>query len=493
MTTAQQTRQRLGYSRKHRASENETGSEASGSGVRSAAASPAPRSGPRYAAFSSDKLTSPTILMVFIVSLGLPFYFFIGDTLLNPHRLFLLLAVVPVAWALLNGKAGKLITADFMVVAYILWSLISILANQGFVSSSFTIWLGQFMLETGMPYFLARVLIRTKADFIFFCRWLLRILLVLLPFTFIESVLHKPILAQLFHYIPGIVVYDNVEYPQRLGLTRAQSVFDHPILFGVFASVAVAMAVRGLRAAGETAFKRSFWLGICLVNLFLSLSAGALAAALLQGGLIVWDHILRNYKARWRLLIGSVLFVYLVLSLMLSSNPLTYIIANATFSAETAWARVNIFEFGSAEVQRHPLLGMGNFTDWQRPFWLPESIDNYWLFTAMRFGYPGLILNALSSLLILRLCWRLDFSARPDLADVRNTYVFTIVALSLALGTVHIWGEVFVLYNFIIGMGAFLRNEHNAMDLSISDTAQPLKGQRPSRLASRASRPLAKG
>jgi len=51
-------------------------------------------------------------------------------------------------------------------------------------------------------------------------------------------------------------------------------------------------------------------------------------------------------------------------------------------------------------VRAHPVFGIG-YGDWARPNWIPASVDNFWLLTAMRHGVPGLGFLAAAFILVL--------------------------------------------------------------------------------------------
>ena len=69
-----------------------------------------------------------------------------------------------------------------------------------------------------------------------------------------------------------------------------------------------------------------------------------------------------------------------------------FFISHFTFDPQTGWYRVAIWDFGTASVLNHPLLGIG-LADWERPRWMAsDSVDNFWLLTAMRYGIPSLVL-----------------------------------------------------------------------------------------------------
>ena len=58
-----------------------------------------------------------------------------------------------------------------------------------------------------------------------------------------------------------------------------------------------------------------------------------------------------------------------------------------------------IWHYGSASALNHPLFGVG-LNEWERPEWMPPSIDNFWLFLAVRYGLPAPFLLLLAFLSI---------------------------------------------------------------------------------------------
>ena len=85
----------------------------------------------------------------------------------------------------------------------------------------------------------------------------------------------------------------------RMGFYRAQAVFEHPILWGVFCSLAIANVF-------YLNHRTSFFRGVALAGFatgmtFTSLSSGPLLAATLQVGIVGWGWITRN---AWWALVG---------------------------------------------------------------------------------------------------------------------------------------------------------------------------------------------
>src|SRR5262249_40946645 len=146
------------------------------------------------------------------------------------YRIVLLLMLLPCLVMWMAGKAGRIRIADIALLLYPIWATLSLSAIHGFeltVQSS-----GIIFIETLGPYLLARCYIRDADDLYNVVQLLFRIVVfVLLPFGILEFVSGQNVSRDLFAMILPTL---TEAMPARLGLTRVQSVFDHPILFGVF-------------------------------------------------------------------------------------------------------------------------------------------------------------------------------------------------------------------------------------------------------------------
>ena len=129
-------------------------------------------------------------------------------------------------------------------------------------------------------------------------------------------------------------------------------------------------------------------------------------------------------------------------------------ISYLTFSPQSAYNRILIWDYGTAEVARNPLFGIG-FGDWARPVWMSDSMDNFWLVTAVRYGLPALIFLA-SAIVLLALR-----QARANTNDVtvnrhRMAWLAIIIGMAVSGITVHLWNAVFAYFFFLIGTGAWM-------------------------------------
>ena len=183
---------------------------------------------------------------------------------------------------------------------------------------------------------------------------------------------------------------------------------------------------------------------------FTSLSSAPLLAAAVQIGIIGWGWITRN---AWWVLIGMVVLGYLVIDLLSNRSPVQVLISYLTFNSGTAYWRLHIWTYGSAEVWRHPLFGIG-LNDWTRPDWMgTASVDNFWLLTTMRYGLPAFLLLVAGIVANVVQIARQDLSDR--LADFRRGHVIALVSLAITLCTASRLGrDLFAFVMFYLGAGS---------------------------------------
>jgi hypothetical protein len=387
--------------------------------------------------------TPKVLLVVFLTTLLLPIFFHVGDLRLSPYRVFLLVVFIPLLLRLVSGGAGRIVLGDVFMGLHCLWIGVALFANHGAERLAF---IGITVVELFGGYLAGRVLIRSAADYQAFFRYFAVALLVLLPFAVFEMLTGRMLISEILRPVvstfPKVLMGD-----MRMGFHRAQGVLEHSILWGVFCSIGIANLFYIYR---ESLAKRLFLSGLATGMTFTSLSAAPLQSVTLQFAMIGWGWVTRN--AWWTLVILAAIG-YVVIDALSNRTPVMIMIDYLTFNSHNAWIRIHIWNFGTAEVWRNPIFGIG-LGDWQRPSWLPSSVDNFWLVTAMRYGLPGLLLLALA---IATNLFSIIRQKLPDeFAHYRVAYVIAAIGLLMTLATVHVWGATSVFVMFYIGAGSWL-------------------------------------
>ncbi len=399
------------------------------------------------------------MVLAMTLSAFLPNYFSIGGLALTPARVAMVVFFVPVLLMYVQGRAGQVLPQDVMLALYALWTGIAMFAYGGFARTEM---IGITIIESLSPYLLARCLIRSKGDFLQLLKLLWWITLALMVLAAIESTTGIRLLSRLFGLAGPVYPPLPITYEKRLGLSRAMTVFQHPILFGVVISSLVGLF---WTMPGKTGIRRRLTgalpaMGAC----FFSLSTGAWLGVIVQMMLLAWGRVLRGVRARWKILAGLVVLAYVTVEMLSNRTPFDVFISYLTLNSGTGYMRKLIFIYGMDNVWANPLFGIG-LGDWVRPDWMySASVDNFWLMTALRYGIPAFVLLAGAYLcLIATLIW-----ARPRSEEVqwmRLGMVFVLVGLALSMSTVHIWGSALAFMLFLLGaMGWVATPEQDAPD-----------------------------
>lgn len=390
---------------------------------------------------------------LFIVSIFIPWIIAIGGIVMSPYRFVLIVFVMPCLFKLLTGRAGEIRLADFGLLFFCFWATISLVVRTGFGAGLQSG--GILFVETMGAYLLARCYVRTSTDYYNVILLLFRCILLLAPFVLFEALTGQNVLLSLNHAF--MTTHPDV-HDTRWGLKRVQSVLEHPILFGVVVGSVFAPAYLVL-GHGQSFRRRLFPAGVVGGTAFLSLSSGPITALFVQLSLVVWNGVLWRMKQRWRLLGALALLGYTVIALVSNQSVFEFAMTYFAFSPENAYYRVLIWEFGSASALNHPWFGTG-MADWERPAWLPPSIDMFWLYNAIVYGIPP-ALAILSSFMftVAQVCLKpLD---DVKLLGCRLGYVASMAGLFAVGWTVHFWNVTYIHFLFLFGSGIWLLDAPN--------------------------------
>lgn len=373
----------------------------------------------------------------------------LGSLRLSPYRITLIIMLVPALNMLLQNRKTPMGVVDGLMAGHGIWAALSLMLTMGVAEGIESG--GIYFVETFGAYLLARAYVQTYEDFVAVIRLVFTMAATLLAFAVIESFSGEHILRMPFKAVFGGAGPHVIE--PRLGLTRAFTSFEHPILFGVFSASAFASTYFILCDAklNTSTIKR---MAAVVMATFFSLSGGPFTALALQMGLIGWDRVTTGIANRWSILLGIMGIAWFVLSMLSNRSPILVFISYLTFSASSAYNRVHIWNYGTAEVGRHPMIGIG-LNDWIRAPWMSSSMDNFWLLTTVRYGLPALIFLATAVWLV---GWKQAKGSKNDvqLKNARKAWIITTLSFVLAGLTVHFWNALMVHFFFLIGCGMAL-------------------------------------
>ena len=436
---------------------------------------PEPRPAPRQDRTSGRNSTPPLnqerlnpVVLLFILSLIVPVYFYLGSIRISPTRLVTLLAFGPLMASWMTGGCGRIRAADLLVITFAVWMMVTFLADSGASSPEYAV---MSSIETVTPYFIARRYMRTEAQYATLVRLLLWIAVLLLPAAVAESFTGRRLYNTLFSFLP---THPWANYEPRWGMFRAQTVFEHPILFGVFSAFLFSPVYAWARsvASVKSALLRSLPVVGCT---FFSLSAGAYMGLNIQGFLLLWGFTLQRITWRWKFLAALTVLGYVVVDLGSSRTPFQVFSTYLAFDPQTAYYRVLILRYGLENMWQHPILGMG-LNDWVRPdFMYSASVDNFWLLQAMRHGIPGFLMMFGIYLLCLR---QLVVARVASVAARRHreALAFSLIGLGLSIVTVHIWGATYALFMFMLGATTVFGTAQEKAGAGLHAEAEALSG-----------------
>ena len=374
----------------------------------------------------------------------------LGSLRLSVFRVVLLVMIIPMLVMLFSGKRGKPHLFDGLAFGHAFLALLALIKwgglQQGIESG------GIYIVEFAGAYLLGRLYIRSYEDFYAFARAYVVTVVGMLAFTIPEALTSIHFLHDTIAGAMGGAPAPFIE--QRMGLERTFGPFDHPILYGVFSASAFSLAYFVLAEKRLLNFRGLFLIVGVAVATFLSASGGPYVVLMMQMFIASWERAFGKIDGRWKMLFLLFALIYLAIDLFSNRTPFHVFVTYFTFSAVSAYNRILIFEYGSAEVMRNPLLGIG-LGDWIRPVWMSDSMDNFWLLIAVRYGLP-----AWAMLVGLMLGLIYAVAQRKDLPDswkrARHAWAFTLFGITVAAATVHLWNSLFVLFLFLIGSGAWL-------------------------------------
>jgi O-antigen ligase len=396
----------------------------------------------------------PFAVTMYFLLIALPIHFNLGPIFMTGTRAVLLVTSIPLTIRLFSGQLGRVMPTDVLLLIYSAWSIVTLFINSADYAISFG---GSYVLEVYGSYLLARNYIRTPEQFRAMCRGLFVLLIFTLPFAIYETQTGRALIPTLIAKLPGIYSWAdfyNFLAGRRLGLERSQVIFSHPIHYGLFCASLISLALVAFKGLMSSARCYLAALLVC-VGVICSVSSGAILPMILQIGLLFWAWAFSSIRRRWIILCGIIAVCYVVVDMLSNRTPVTVFLSYAALSKETAYARINIFEWGMNNVWKNPYFGIG-MNEWERPSWKSGSMDNFWLLTTVRYGIPGFLLLGSAYLLPVWAAMRRDLGDSGPTWQFRRAWVFLQVGMILTLCTVDVWSTALSYVFFLFGAGAWL-------------------------------------
>lgn len=392
-----------------------------------------------------DALFRGRLLAAMVIALFIPGVFTVAGSVLSPYRALLLCLFPWLVWRWLHTRPCAV---DFLVFASAAWTVLALAANHGLgVGPRAVIAFVEFF----GGYLLGRLLITNAREYKRYFVVLAIAFAVLLPFAVLEMVTGFNTMRTIFGTVFSIPARQH-NLGMRLGFVRAQGTLEHPILWGLVATMGVANGFYIWRRQLAKAFGMS---GFFTFMVFTSISSGPLLSVLAQICLTIWDRMLFFMRFRWVVLGFLALMSLLVLRILAQFHLLDFVLEHFTFNRDSTEGRFVVFDYGMMEVTRHPVFGIG-LADWTRPWYRAgkSSFDNFWLLEAMRYGIPTFAFLALAWVGgALRIAGQRTLT--PEEQDYRRGYLIALAGLTITLGTVYIWNATCIFVWMYLGAGAW--------------------------------------
>ena len=368
---------------------------------------------------------------------------------LTPMMIMLMIMLIPMTYGWLRRRYGPIVLPDILILGFSAWSVFALVVNHGLVEAIQPA--GISFLSTFGAYLLGRALVRDKLAWLRLTKVLFVTLIIMTPFLLFESITGTKPLIKLMSLFGGGV--PPVQMSRRMGLARAQGSFEHPILLGIFVASLMSITAYSL-AGGNKRLRMILPIALSSVGVFCTLSTGPLLSLNIQFFLMIYGKIFRFLKKRWKILIISTVILYFVVNLFTTRSPFHTFVRYATFSSQSSYNRILIWQFGTQSVRNHFWFGIG-LGEWERPRFMSGSMDNFWLVQAVRYGFPAFFMYAGAFLTgMMRL-------ARAELHDeqlhlFRQGVIFSFVGTMVAVVSVHLWNASYIWLNFLLGATVWL-------------------------------------
>ena len=412
---------------------------------------------------------APRLAALLYIALIMPpeFSLTVGGLRLSPYRVLLLLVTVPQVLRLMQNRRQPSHAVDWLIGAHAAWAVLALAVFGGLGAGLESG--GIYAVESLGAYLVGRLAVTSAAEHRALLRFMVSVLAGMALLTLPESLTGTHFIREAARAVMGGPGLPMIE--PRLGLDRAFGSFDHPILYGVFAASTFA-AVYYVLNRERLGPRAVAMLGMVAGSTFLSLSAGPFVGLACQAVVIGWDRLTKGISLRWSAISGLIMLAWFAVSLGSNRSPIKVFISYAAFSPESAYNRVLIWEYGTAEVGRHPLFGIG-LGDWIRAPWMSDSMDNFWLVTAVRYGMPAL---AFLMAAIVTLAVRQARASAHDVELNRHRMAWLVIVISFTISgfTVHFWNSLFAYFFFLIGSGAWLTHPQRRRSLRRRRATQAL-------------------
>ena len=391
----------------------------------------------------------PVLLLIIGIITPIELSPIIGSLHLLPHRVAILIYIVPALKRLLASKLVRFATYDLLFIAYNCWMLFVFMAHMDYMPG--LQYGGSLVVESLGGYVIARAYIRSYDDFMATLNALFKAVCFVGLLAFPEALTGNHYVHIWLRALGGNAPGASDEV--RWGLHRSYATFNHPILYGAFCASLLSMVWATEKTAARGAAK-----AVALaVATFFGLSSAPLNTLVVQSLLGGIHRATARFPNRMKILGIGFVVLYLILLATSDRSPIASIVARITIDPQTGFYRTLIWGFGLDNVWAHPWFGLG-LDEWVRPEWMhSDSVDAYWLIVAMQQGIPAITLLIAAIWFLIAAVHKRGPGQRPKREQQASIgWTLSFIAFALAGCTVHYWDSTHTYLYFLLGMSGWL-------------------------------------
>ena len=260
------------------------------------------------------------------------------------------------------------------------------------------------------------------------------------------------------HIFASIVGSPPPGEQERMGIIRANSSFDHAILFGAFCAVVGNIFLY----SEQSALRQVFWVGLCFFGVILSVTSAALMSICISLAAYTYDRLLKQHRRRWTafwilLAVVSMGFV------SVSGHPIGWLILHLTLDPHNGYYRLMVWNEAMPVVANSPWIGKG-IPDADESQLL--SVDCVWLAYTIRYGYPAISLLFLANVTAF-LPAHEPFNSQvadPYMKRIRTGFTAALIMLMFIGLSVHYWSYIVIFWGLCLGLRASFREQSIVAD-----------------------------
>jgi hypothetical protein len=405
--------------------------------------------GPAVAGSGDELYLKLTMAALFLPD-GLSF--FIGDFRLSAVRVMLIVLIVAATSRFLqrrNSGQVALVPSDLAALATGVWMILATAVTNG-VSAGFKGGTAAALEFTG-AYFVFRYLLGPVDSSVRLIRFSSTLIIFIVALALLDTLTNTLYTYELVKRLTGFAnpiidecLASGADAVYRNGAIRAQGPLEHSILFAAvcawFTTLSLCMFPARLFSFSKCVA------GAAFIGVLISQARGPLVAYVVGVGLVIFNSVMKQFTARWRVL-GSLVALYLVAVFAFSSNPIATLLRFAGVDPSAAWYREVIWTTAGPLVLGSPVFGTGGDWDWQaNELLVGGTVDALWLANGLLYGIPGTVLMFLT---MVGAFWLGPVDESPYLSREErrlSSALGIVIAITIFLGfTVHLYGACAIL------------------------------------------------